>query len=115
MNFSKFLFLLACSVSLLAAAPTADPPPAYPLDRCVVSGEKLGSMGAPYVHTHQAEGQPDRTVLLCCRGCIRSFNADPAKYLAKIDAAQEAAPENQTTAQSATSCENCPPASCCCT
>jgi hypothetical protein len=70
-------------------------------------------MGAPYAHTHKSEGQPDRTVLMCCRGCIRSFNADPAKYLAQIDAAQKAAPAPQTMAQAPTSCENCGTDTCC--
>lgn len=58
---------------------TAAPPP-YLLDTCVVSGEKLGSMGEPIVI--QLEG---RTVKLCCAGCEDQLRADPAKYLAKLD------------------------------
>lgn len=53
----------------------------YTLDACVVSGEKLGSMGDPYVFVH--EGQE---IKLCCKGCLKKFNADPAPYLKKIAA-----------------------------
>lgn len=60
----------------------------YPLDTCVVSGQKLGQMGDPVVIQH--EGQEVR---FCCGGCVNAFKKDPAKYLAKIEAArQQAAP-----------------------
>ncbi len=55
----------------------------YPLDVCVVSGQKLGSMGDPVVITH--EGQEVR---FCCGGCVATFNEGPAKYLAKIEQAK---------------------------
>ncbi len=54
----------------------------YTLNTCVVSGEPLGSMGEPVVHV-----QDGRDIKFCCSGCTPKFNADPAKYLAKIDAA----------------------------
>ena len=59
----------------------------YPLKTCLVSDEALGSMGeaAPYIH--RASGQPDRVVFVCCEGCIDDFKANPAKFLAKVDAA----------------------------
>ena len=62
----------------------------YPLKTCLVSDEKLGSMGeaAPYIH--RVAGQPDRVVFVCCDGCIDDFKATPAKFLAKIDAAAKA-------------------------
>jgi YHS domain-containing protein len=52
---------------------------AYPLTTCVVSGEKLGEMGPPVVINHEGT-----EVSFCCNGCIKKFNADPAKYLAKL-------------------------------
>ena len=56
----------------------------YPLKTCVVTDEKLGSMGKAYVHTH--EGQE---VQFCCKSCISKFNKDPQKYLKKVaDAAK---------------------------
>ncbi|NBB96544.1 MAG: hypothetical protein GVY16_12520 [Planctomycetes bacterium] len=60
---------------------TADSAGDYPLDVCVVSGEKLGSMGSPV--EVEVEG---RTVKLCCSACKPPLLADPAKYLAKLDA-----------------------------
>lgn len=52
---------------------------AYPLDVCVVSGEKLGSMGEPHVITHDGT-----EVKFCCDNCVPKFTADPAPYMAKI-------------------------------
>lgn len=52
----------------------------YPLDFCIVSGEKLGSMGAPIVKVYDG-----REVRFCCSGCVKRFEADKTGYLAKID------------------------------
>lgn len=54
----------------------------YPIDYCVVSGEKLGDMGDPVKYEFK-----DRTLHFCCKGCIKKFEAEPAKYLAVLDAA----------------------------
>ncbi len=51
----------------------------YPLDTCIVADEKLGSMGEPYVFVHQGQ-----ELKLCCKGCLKDFNKEPAKYLQKI-------------------------------
>ena len=51
----------------------------YPLKVCVVSGEKLGGMGEPYVHLHEGT-----TVKFCCKPCLKKFNEDPDRYLAKL-------------------------------
>merc|ERR1711879_835757 len=56
--------------------------PTYPLTTCVVSGEKLGEMGKPI---QRVIG--NRLVEFCCSGCVGKAQKDPAKYLAKIDAA----------------------------
>ncbi len=58
----------------------ADKQNAYPLDTCVVSGMKLGSMGEPYVHK-----VGDQEVRFCCKGCLPRFEKDPAKYLKKLE------------------------------
>jgi hypothetical protein len=65
---------------------------AYPLTTCVISGDKLedGDMGAPINYIHKEAEKPDRLVRLCCKGCIKTFNKAPAKYLALIDAAAAA-------------------------
>ena len=54
------------------------------LATCPVSGDKLGEMGPPYVFVYQGQ-----EVKLCCSGCKKDFDKDPAKYLAKIRAADK--------------------------
>lgn len=65
---------------------------AYPLDTCVVSGDKLdgGSMGAPIDYVYKEDGKPDRLVRFCCKSCIKDFKKEPAKYLKTIDDAATA-------------------------
>ncbi len=54
----------------------------YPIDFCLVSGQPLGSMGAPVKVEYEG-----RTLLFCCESCIDAFQADPRKYLQKLDEA----------------------------
>ncbi|MCC6680236.1 MAG: efflux RND transporter periplasmic adaptor subunit [Phycisphaeraceae bacterium] len=54
----------------------------YPIDFCLVSGAPLGSMGAPVKVEHEG-----RTLMFCCESCIDAFQADPRKYLQKLDEA----------------------------
>ena len=54
----------------------------YPLDTCPVSEDSLGSMGDPIDYVYEG-----RLVRFCCDGCIGSFEKDPGRYLALIDAA----------------------------
>ncbi len=54
----------------------------YPIDYCLVSGEKLGAMGEPVKHDYNG-----REIQLCCGGCVSAFEKDPATYVAKLDAA----------------------------
>ena len=65
----------------LSANDTADKKSKYPLKTCVVTDEKLGGHGKPYVFQH--EGQE---VQLCCKGCLKDFKKDAAKYMKKIKA-----------------------------
>lgn len=104
MKMPKILALLAALVAFVstsAAAPqgelvkitdqeaawAAEASKNYPLDVCVGSGEKLGSMGDATEWIYRAEGQADRLVKFCCDGCIDTFMENPAEHLAKIDAA----------------------------
>jgi hypothetical protein len=67
-------------VSLAADAPKkTDAKKPYPLKTCLVSDEKLGEMGDPYVFTH--EGQE---IKLCCKSCLKDFNKDKTKYVKKM-------------------------------
>ena len=54
----------------------------YPLKTCPVSGEELGGMGEPLDLV-----QGTRMVRLCCKGCVKGLQKDPAAVMAKIDAA----------------------------
>src|SRR5690554_8033995 len=54
----------------------------YPMDVCVISDEKLGSMGDPVVFT---EG--DQEIQLCCKGCQKDFTKNKEENLKKIEAA----------------------------
>ena len=80
------LTALSSALSFAADAPAkADKAKPYPLTTCVVSGEKLGEMGAPYVLTYEG-----REVKLCCKSCLKDFNKDSAKFVKKIEAAEKA-------------------------
>ena len=86
------------SLGLGAATFAEDKAPAkednYPLETCVVSGEKLGSMGEAVAYKHEG-----RTVKFCCSHCVGTFKEDPAKYLKKLDEA--AAKKDGATTQPA--------------
>lgn len=92
---------LLVSVAMLAACgsdaePAADDKPstvtasnAYPLDTCVISGQKLGDHGEVVEKTHDGV-----TVKLCCAGCEDKFNEDPAKFVALVTEAKAKADEH---------------------
>jgi len=89
----KTLAAITLAVSCLAAPLTglaedkkAEKAKPYPLDKCIVSDEKLGEMGKPFVFVH--EGQE---IKLCCKSCQKDFKKDPAKYLKKLKDAEAAA------------------------
>ena len=75
------------SVSALSGADAKKPKP-YPLTTCAVTDEKIdpNSGMTPYSFTHK-----DREIRLCCKGCLKDFNKDAAKYVAKIEAAEKKA------------------------
>jgi hypothetical protein len=64
-------------IALAATGFAADKP--HPLNTCIVSGNALGSMGKVVVKSH--EGQE---IKFCCKPCVKKFDANPAKYLAKL-------------------------------
>ena len=61
------------------------PPKPDKLTTCPVSGEKLDEMGKPYVFVYQGQ-----EVKLCCSGCKKDFDKDPAPYIKKIQDAAAA-------------------------
>ncbi|MHC4130076.1 MAG: hypothetical protein ACYTBR_14165 [Planctomycetota bacterium] len=54
----------------------------YPLATCVISKQKLGSMGEPVDYV-----VGNRLVRFCCAGCMGTFNRAPAAHLETIDKA----------------------------
>lgn len=88
-----------------AAAATAQAK--YPLTTCIVSGDKLGEDGPPVKYTYQQPGKPDRVVEFCCKDCIADFEKDPAKYLARLDAAQAPAHGMKMAAAAGTQSGSC--------
>jgi YHS domain-containing protein len=53
---------------------------AYPLDICIVSGQKLGTMGAPVIYKHK-----EHEIRFCCKACIPTFQKSISTYLEKIN------------------------------
>jgi YHS domain-containing protein len=73
--------MFASSLAFAAGeAPKKQEVKPYKPDTCIVSDEKLGEMGEPFVFTH--EGQE---IKLCCKSCKKKFDKDPAKYLKKLE------------------------------
>ena len=86
MKFTKTILTAVLLASLVAGTLSAratdkdKKPQPYPLDKCVVSDEKLGSMGEP---VNMIIGI--NLVKLCCKGCAKQVSDDPAKVLAKVN------------------------------
>ncbi len=78
------LSVLAGPFVALADDQKADPKlKPYTLKTCIVSGDKLGEMGEPFVYKYK-----DREIKFCCKGCLKDFNKEPAKYVKKIEEAE---------------------------
>lgn len=60
-------------------APVVDSLVVYPLDHCLVSGEPLGSMGAPVVVEHAG-----REIKFCCDACLPEFEDDPDAFVQRL-------------------------------
>ncbi|MEY4387533.1 MAG: hypothetical protein RLY20_2816 [Verrucomicrobiota bacterium] len=54
---------------------------AYPLDTCLVSGEKLDSDPTMKSFSFVHEGQE---IKLCCKSCKKKFDKSPETYLKKL-------------------------------
>jgi YHS domain-containing protein len=78
------LLQAGCANSPGRSTPTAAKP--YPLDYCLVSGDKIGGMGQPVVIVYRG-----REIKFCCPDCPPQFNKDPEKYLKKLAAEEEKA------------------------
>lgn len=89
MKFTKHILTAALLAGFAGGTlnlPAADKekPKPYPLDKCIVTDEKLGEHGKPYVFTESGQ-----EVKLCCKDCLKDFKKDKAKYLKKIEEANK--------------------------
>ena len=77
----KILLSLALT-GMLAAASIPARADDYPIKTCVVTGDAFGGdLGPPIDVKYKG-----RTVRLCCKSCVKKFNANPDKYMAIYDA-----------------------------
>lgn len=64
---------------LSACATTGEPARPYPLTTCIVSDNKLGTMGDPVVVVY--DGQE---IKFCCRPCVKEFEAEKDRFMKKL-------------------------------
>ena len=55
----------------------------YPLEKCIVSGEKLGEMGKPVTLIYKGQ-----EMKFCCKDCVKDFKKDSEKWMKKLTEAQ---------------------------
>jgi hypothetical protein len=89
MKLATALLAFTLAVPALALAADADKKPKpYPLDKCIVTDEKIGEDPDMKPHVFVVDGQQ---VKLCCKSCLKDFNKDKAVYMKKIADAQKKA------------------------
>ena len=71
--------LLIVSCSATGSSSTLSKVTPYPLKTCVVTDNTLGSMGDPVTKIHNGQ-----EMKFCCKPCVKKFDANPDKYLAKL-------------------------------
>ena len=68
----------------------------YKLDKCIVSDEKLGEMGKPYVMEYKGQ-----EIKLCCKSCKKDFDKNPEKFIKKMREAEKKAAKSDKAAKPA--------------
>ncbi|OYW71314.1 MAG: hypothetical protein B7Z37_28145 [Verrucomicrobia bacterium 12-59-8] len=77
--------LLAASAILIVSCASGDSvgslggAKSYPLKTCIVTDNDLGSMGDEQRLVYQGQ-----ELKFCCAPCVKKFQSNPAKYLAKL-------------------------------
>ncbi len=64
---------------ILAGTALAGPTKPYPKNTCIVTDNRLGSMGTPVTKVYG-----EQEVKFCCKPCVKKFEKNPQKYLAKL-------------------------------
>ena len=78
----KTILLAVALIGTLAATAVPVHADDYPIKTCVVTGDAFGGdLGPPIDVKYKG-----RTVRLCCKSCVKKFNANPDKYMAILDA-----------------------------
>jgi len=77
--------LTSCATSRAGDSTQAAAKP-YPLNYCLVSGDKIGEMGEPVKLVYK--GQEFK---FCCKDCVKDFNKDPDKFMQKLAEAEQKA------------------------
>lgn len=85
------LALLTGASALVRAADTNSPSSStnapvkpYPLNYCLVSGDKIGEMGKPVVTNYNGQ-----EIKFCCPDCVKDFKKDPKKYVNMLHDAEK--------------------------
>ena len=71
------LTLAACTSPETVTA--AEKAKRYPLSQCIVTDNDLNSMGGPITKVYNGQ-----EIKFCCKPCIKKFEANQGKYLAKL-------------------------------
>ena len=73
------LTLIASALLASCAATGSAGVKSYTRDTCIVTDNKLGSMGSPVTKVYG-----EQEVKFCCKPCVAKFEKNPPKYLAKL-------------------------------
>jgi len=74
---SVALFISSCVTSSATGNSGTKP---YTSDKCIVTDNKLGSMGDPVTKVYNGQ-----EVKFCYNPCVKKFYAAPEKYLSKLN------------------------------
>ena len=96
-----FVALCEAAISANAADTNTVKLKPYTLKTCVVSGDKLGEMGDPFVYAYK-----DREIKFCCKGCVKDFKKEPAKYIKLIEEGEAKAKKAKSGAAPSTATDS---------
>ena len=74
--------VLAAPLTLLAAEKKAEKIKPYPLKTCIVADDKLDKDAVSFEYK-------GREYKLCCEGCRKDFDKEPAKFVKKLENAEK--------------------------
>ncbi|MBU6300096.1 MAG: hypothetical protein KGS60_00960 [Verrucomicrobia bacterium] len=78
-SFTTALLALGLAFTSVTGVAVAAKTKPYPLKVCLVSGNELDSMGGPVSKVYNGQ-----EIKFCCKPCVKKFEANQQKYLAKL-------------------------------